>query len=146
MEPGKDTGTIRQLEDIPRDALSPLRVRRGFDLNQPVETVFPGKDGTVEVEIRELERVVIYLDVEGVSISAEKELPLSSRFDKWERYLAYLVVGDELRPLPVGSTFDAERGTLVWQTGPGFLGDYQFILKDLTAGSKRNLKIRIRPK
>ena len=142
MEPGKDTGTVRQLEDIPRDALSPLHVRRGFDLNQPPETVFPGKDGRVDVDIRELERIAVYLDSDAVSFPN----PMSSRFDEGERYAAFLVVGDELRPLPIGSTFDAERGTLVWQPGPGFLGDYQFILMDLTAGSKRNFKIRIRPK
>jgi len=156
MEPGKDTGTVRQLEDIPRDTLSPLHVRRGFDLNQPPETVFPGKDGRVDVDIRELERVAVYLDAEGASLHSERELPeispagseknpLSSRFDQGERHTAFLVVGNELRPLPIGSTFDADRGVLVWQPGPGFFGDYQFVFVNRAAGLKKNLRIRIRP-
>jgi hypothetical protein len=28
--------------------------------------------------------------------------------------------------LPIGSTFDAQRGIFYWQPGPGFIGDYHF--------------------
>jgi len=62
------------------------------------------------------------------------------------RYSAYLIVGSELRPLPIGSTFDAERGILYWQPGPGFLGDFNFILVDGYQNTKKNIHIRIGPK
>ena len=34
-------------------------------------------------------------------------------------------VGDEFRPLPVGSRLDSERGLFTWLPGPGFLGEYR---------------------
>ena len=37
----------------------------------------------------------------------------------WQR------VGDEFRPLPVGSRLDSERGLFTWLPGPGFLGEYR---------------------
>jgi hypothetical protein len=36
-------------------------------------------------------------------------------------------VGDRFRPLPIGSTFDMERGIFYWQAGPAFIGDYWFM-------------------
>jgi hypothetical protein len=59
------------------------------------------------------------------------------------RYSAFLLVGSEFRPLPIGATFDAERGVLYWQPGPGFLGDYDFIFVDGGRNMRKALKIRI---
>jgi hypothetical protein len=59
------------------------------------------------------------------------------------RYSAFLLVGSELRPLPIGSTFDAERGVLYWQPGPGFLGDFDFIFVENGRNTKKAVKIRI---
>jgi photosystem II stability/assembly factor-like uncharacterized protein len=59
------------------------------------------------------------------------------------RYSAYLIVGSELRPLPIGSTFDADRGVLYWQPGPGFLGDYDFVFVDRGRKTNKAVKIRI---
>jgi Leucine-rich repeat (LRR) protein len=58
-------------------------------------------------------------------------------------YAAFLLVGTELRPLPIGSTFDAERGVLYWQPGPGFLGDYDFVFVDCGRKTNKAVKIRI---
>jgi hypothetical protein len=39
----------------------------------------------------------------------------------------YMRVGDELRPLPVGSSFDANKGRWYWGPGFGFVGEYCFV-------------------
>jgi hypothetical protein len=59
------------------------------------------------------------------------------------RYSAFLLVGSELRPLPIGSSFDAERGVLYWQPGPGFLGDFDFVFVDGNRNMKKAVKIQI---
>jgi hypothetical protein len=41
--------------------------------------------------------------------------PLSS-------YTGFLVIGDQLRSLPIGSTLDTKGGIFTWQPGPGFYG------------------------
>lgn len=57
--------------------------------------------------IKELERVEINLSIADV-------------------LAGYVVVGDQLRELPIGSTLDKESGIFYWQPGPGFLGEYRF--------------------
>ena len=39
----------------------------------------------------------------------------------------YMVVGNERRPLPVGSTLDVVNGMFYWNPGPGFVGEYKFV-------------------
>ena len=63
--------------------------------------------------------------------------PLTPR---WE---GYLIVGDELRSLPIGSTLDAVAGIFSWLPGPGFLGDYRLVFIDRENKSKAFLTIRI---
>ena len=41
-----------------------------------------------------------------------------------QKWTAALRIGDELRDLPIGSTFDVEGGIFYWQPGPAFLGEY----------------------
>jgi len=64
-------------------------------------------------------------------------------------YAGYMLVGEELRPLPIGSTLDPFIGTFSWMPGPGFVGAYDlmFVVKDAT-GSERAIKVKvtIRPK
>jgi hypothetical protein len=61
-------------------------------------------------------------------------------------YSGSLVVGDRLRGLPVGSTFDKKRGVFYWQPGLGFVGNYSFafIKEDVNGEMKRkNIVVRI---
>jgi hypothetical protein len=62
------------------------------------------------------------------------------------RYEGYLIVGDELRPLPIGSTLDAIMGIFSWQPGPGFLGDYQLAFADRENKNRLGLTVRIEPR
>ncbi|MBL0161551.1 MAG: hypothetical protein IPP47_31440 [Bryobacterales bacterium] len=81
-------------------------VRQGFDLDAPLTPIRQGGEGLLEpIELKELDRMEIHLP----------------GGQKWS---AGLRVGDELRELPVGSTFDADGGIFYWQLGPGFLGEY----------------------
>jgi hypothetical protein len=62
-------------------------------------------------------------------------------------YAGFLKVGGELRPLPIGSTFDAVRGIFYWQPGPGFLGEYDLVfIKGEAKPTKTHVRIKISPK
>jgi hypothetical protein len=61
-------------------------------------------------------------------------------------YTGYLMVGHQLYPLPIGSSFDRERGIFYWQPGVGFLGEFKFVfLIETEPGEiqKRIIKVRI---
>jgi hypothetical protein len=79
-----------------------------FDPCAPsIEPFSPLSNETKTVEIKELERVELNLPDKGV-------------------YEGYLVVGDQLRELPIGSTLDRSNGIFYWQPGAGFIGRYHF--------------------
>jgi hypothetical protein len=90
----------------------------------------------IAIEIKELERLEIHIP-EGTRGLA----PLS-------RYTGYHVVGPQLRPLPIGSYLDTERGIFYWQPGVGYLGEYRlvFIERGNAGGIKRTLLVKINPK
>ncbi|MBL0155795.1 MAG: Ig-like domain-containing protein [Bryobacterales bacterium] len=80
--------------------------KRGYDLDAALVPVRQGGEGLLTpIEIPELDHLEIHLAA-------------------GQAWTAGLRVGDELRELPIGSTFDAEGGIFYWQLGPGFLGEY----------------------
>jgi photosystem II stability/assembly factor-like uncharacterized protein len=153
------TSGVRSIAEIQNhfsDMTSPIHVRRGYGFDRPAESVFPNREGMIGVSISELERVAIYLDpaqawetreeleARGRELRETKNSFYSSSVpDATPRYSSFLLVGSELRPLPIGSTFDAERGVLYWQPGPGFLGDFDFIFVENGRNTKKAVKIRI---
>ena len=87
-------------------AVSYPAFRQGYDLNAMLVPIRQAGEGLWEmIELRELERLEIHLA-------------------GGQQWTAALRVGNELRELPIGSTFDAEGGIFYWQPGPGFLGEY----------------------
>ncbi|MGE5344165.1 MAG: BACON domain-containing protein [Candidatus Omnitrophota bacterium] len=98
------------------------------------ETLNPEDDhGVRDIEISELERVEIH-PFEDVSLSSAIE--------------GYRVVGGRLKALPVGSTFDSDKGIFYWQPGPGFIGDYHFVFiatDDDGRLVKRSIFVHIKP-
>lgn len=106
-----------------------IRFKRGFRVEKDSQELRPDGRGVYPIQIYELERLEMCFGhklVEG-----------------------YMRVGEELRPLPIGSTLDAERGVFYWQPGPGFIGSYDlvFIRRDEYGIQRRmNVKVKIRPK
>ncbi|MCP4153615.1 MAG: hypothetical protein GY757_38155, partial [bacterium] len=110
---------------LPMETLQPVSVTKGYKHDAVARQVLPGKKGFVTIKSRELERVVVDLGVSGSK--------------------GYLVVGKQLRALPIGSTFDAEKGIFYWQPGPGFLGEYRFLFIGKN-NTRKMIKIKIHQK
>jgi len=107
-------------------SFKPVKVIRGCDNNAEAGIAEADSYGIFHIEMREVERVKV-------------------DFGETADYTGYLIVGDELRPLPVGSTLNSENGTFVWQPGPGFIGEYNFIfIKKDENGVQRKIKTRIK--
>ena len=127
-EIGRPPGEISR---IPEDRRTPVYVKRGMKEDAPVEPSFPGTDGVIRIGIAEVSRVAVYLD-EKESLESGPEME-----DRGRRLLfggketagdeAYQLVFGELRPLPIGSSFDARDGVFYWQPGPGFRGEYTIV-------------------
>lgn len=55
------------------------------------------------------------------------ELKLSEFMGKVDE--GFLLVGEELRDLPVGATLDKEKSMFYWLPGVGFVGEYEFLFQ-----------------
>jgi hypothetical protein len=102
---------------------SPIRVKKGYNQYIKPHERFPGENGNFSIEIKELERIEVQLfeGTRGLApLSAFHEPPPNNR-------MGFLVVGDQLRTLPIGSTFNPQTGIFSWIPGAGFVGTYRFI-------------------
>ena len=132
---------------IPR--LQPIRVKTGYNKEVLPEVLYPDVERVFNVKIREVERVEIQLDLEQSDKSSLTHNPYPLSLNPEASYTGFMVVGNELRPLPIGSTLDPKTGIFSWQPGPGFIGDYEFVFVKKTEESEQQkikLKIRIVPK
>lgn len=117
---------------IPAGNAEPVRIKKGYQLNTELQTIFSDDKGTITIKIKELERIEIHM-----------KSTLSGR------YTGYHVVGNQLRCLPIGSTLDTEKGIFYWQPGLGFIGTYQFLfIEEVLNGkmTKRIISITILPR
>ncbi|MGD2084953.1 MAG: hypothetical protein PVH61_02095 [Candidatus Aminicenantes bacterium] len=133
------------ISKIPVDYSQPLPVKRGFNPDLEPQTFYPDKTGQITIEIKELERVEIWLS-EGTRGLA----PLSNGNKLTNsQWTGFQVIGNQLRSLPIGSFLDTERGVFCWQPGAGFMGKYRFVFiaKDqLGNKTKKMVEITIGPK
>ncbi len=107
----------------------PIKHKRGYREDIEPMIAKPDEYGKTILEIREVERIEIELG-KGV-------------------LTGYIVIGDQLKPLPIGSTLDTEKGIFAWMPGPGFIGKYDLVfIKEDEFGMQRriSLKIKIKPK
>jgi hypothetical protein len=99
------------------------------------QLVFPEWTGAISVHTQETEQV---------------EVKLANQFDGGGgQYEGYVVTGEKLRPLPVGSSLNTATGDFKWQPGPGFVGSYEFVfIRTLEGGFKTRIpdNITIGPK
>jgi len=119
---------LTELSHLPLETAEPVKLEKGFAANPDKSEILPNEDGTINLESRELERIVIHM---GSSPGI---------------YNGFLVSGDELRSLPIGSSFDTLRGIFSWGPGPGFVGTYELVFIDYLRNSLRKVNINILPK
>lgn len=119
----------KRIFSIPVNNFGPVIIEKGCNLDAVPQEIYPDESFNLDIEIRELERVKIDLG-----------------YPQWN---GYQVIGDQLRPLPVGSTLDTGRGIFYWQPGPGFIGDYQLVFigsEEDGELKKQTIKITVAPK
>jgi hypothetical protein len=100
------------------------------------------------MDIEEAERVEVHLGG-SIPVILDVRKPSMSFGPQASTFEGYLVVGNELRPLPIGSTLDRETGVFYWQPGPGFLGQYDFVFIKQDSGRfsvKSPVTVRILPR
>lgn len=122
-------GRLSDLAGIPQDYKMPVFRRTGFGAEGSFEPAFPDDQGVVEVVVEEDGLVEVRLGSSG-------------------SMKGYMVVGDELRPLPPGATLDPVNGMFSWMPGPGFLGRYDLVFISQAAEGfpvKRRVAVRIVP-
>jgi len=122
-------GAFSELAAIPEDGRTPVFLKRGFCDEPPGEAVFPETDGVIRIAMARDSRLGLSLNQDSIGDGGT------------QRYQAYALIGEELRPMPIGCSFDAGAGVLFWQPGPGFRGEHQFILVDTLAGTRKTVKV-----
>jgi hypothetical protein len=129
---------------VPLDYSNRIRIRKGYNQNIKPHKRTPDENGTITIEIKELERIEIHL-FEGTRGLA----PLSNfHRPPTNNCRGFQLVGDQVRPLPIGSFLDIERGIFYWQPGPGFLGRYNLVFLETGPNSvmtKKNIFVEIVP-
>jgi hypothetical protein len=136
-------GGIPYISKVPIDYLSPVGVIKGYKRNVKPLKSYPDKKGNIMIEINELQPLEIRLFPVGAGGLA----PLYSASPL--EFIGYMVVGNQIRALPIGSTLDTEKGIFYWYPGPGFIGKYQlvFVAKtEIGTFIKRSITIKIAPK
>jgi hypothetical protein len=151
--PEKPTVVPADLTGYAANVRLPIYFRKGWKLGSPLETAASKRGDSVMIEIRETERVEIHLDPNALARdvsrsdarNAGRPVIPDARL-RTEGLAGYLIVGGELRALPLGSTMDPESGVFSWFPGPGFLGDYRLVFVDPVHRLKNFVTVRIIPK
>jgi hypothetical protein len=117
---------------IPGNPGTPIRIKKGFAQDAGHEIISPDEYGTINIETEELERI---------------EIQLSDKISYNSTTYGCQIIGDQLRALPIGSTYDMQNQIFYWQPGPGFIGEYQLVFVDKTDNLVlRKININILPK
>jgi hypothetical protein len=127
-----------KLKQIPVDQSHPIFLKKGYYPHTKLVEVYPDDKGIITIEIRELERIEVRLFPVGTAGLA----PLLF-------CTGYQLAGSQLRPLPIGTTLDREKGIFYWQPGPGFIGKYQLVFLEKRKNremTRKNIIIKIVPK
>jgi hypothetical protein len=107
---------------VPLNTRTPVRLLKGNNDRFPVQYLRPDEQGTVTVEIEELERIKLHF------FSADRD---EQRM--WN-----------VTPLPVGSTFYPHSGIFLWQPGPGFYGDYEFLFIKQEGPVRQRIRVNVK--
>jgi C1A family cysteine protease len=147
---------VSEISGIPGDYTGIFKFKRGYNEDEGFEAGEPDEREIVKIVIREDELLRIYFD-DKMNETLDENNAETKRYDILEydnglinyEFSGYQVIGERLKPLPIGSAIDSRMGIFYWQPGPGFIGEYEivFIFKDfLGIMSKRSINIKIIPK
>lgn len=110
----------------------PIKWSTGFTTNTTtIRQTTPNLKGQTHLHSKETEPLNIHF---GIDFSPKQ---------------GYLVVGEQLLPLPIGSTLNQKTGCFHWLPGPGFIGEYELLFTGTTANGelrKKEIHITIKPK
>ncbi len=165
---GEGVSLVSDLQGFQSAPGRPVYARRGFDRASVPGAIMPGQSGEglqMRVDLRELERVELLLDERAWAADAERRTAeraglrdasargigrattaqrgaggMDRSGSRWE---GYLIVGEELRRLPIGSTLDSAGGVFSWLPGPGFLGDYRLVFIDRASRTRVDMSVKI---
>ena len=112
---------IGHLNDFTIDDSTPVRMRKGFREDIEPREIYPDHEALTRIEIKECERI---------------ELDFSNGSRNISEISGYMLMGDQIRPLPIGSTLDSKTGKFYWLAGPAFLGEYRFVFTFIEKGSE----------
>lgn len=106
---------------------SPVDARRGYTPDEPLRRYTPAADGRITLQAEELDRI----EVATAGATA-----------------GYLVSAGAVRSLPVGSSFDPNTGSFIWQPGVGFIGAYDFAFTRRDGGRvvRQDVRVVLNPK
>lgn len=110
---GKQWHSIADIRSLPLNRSMP-RMRTGYTKTQPHDAQI-SRRGAARFTVKQDRRLVL------------------TPGDKNQKLLAgYILAGDRVLPLPVGSTLKHDKGEFYWQISPVFFGSYRlvFILED----------------
>jgi hypothetical protein len=122
----------KEFPGIPVDYIKSVRVKSGDNRNCMPKEVYPDDKGIIHIEIEELEKLEIHFFDTGRANKTASGRPILN-----------------ISPLPTGSAVDAVRGVFYWQLGPGFIGNYRFLIIERLPDQgmkKQYLHVRIVPK
>ena len=136
-------------------AVTPIRYTAGYKSSSSL--AYPEEPGIYRIEISEVQPLIISLNPDSTpNLSLLNPYPLSlnpkltsSPLPLTPKYSAWLKVGNQLRPLPIGSTFEPKTGIFTWLPGPGFIGEYElvFVRSNSTVQKEKiKVKVTIKPK
>jgi hypothetical protein len=132
-KPGRCTPA--QIAALPADNFVPARFVRGINEEVTTATTVPvDENGLNRIAVQELERVEIHL--------AQQE-------GNGNIFEGYLMVGDRLMSLPIGSTLEPKSGVFSWIPGPGFLGKFHLVFVETGPDgsvTRKDVLVEITPK
>jgi len=121
---GKRSLGDKRLTAIPFNYDEPVIMKKGCGENLISKEIYPDSNGVITVEISELGRMEINLGFRDL--------------------MGFQVIGDQLKPLPIGSFIDREKGIFYWQPGVGFYGIYEFVFIETGRIERKRVSLRVK--
>jgi len=117
---------LADLSRIPSEESTPIKITTDFNQDDIPNEVYPADNGIITIKTRELQRIGINLGQPG--------------------WVGFHIIGNQLKPLPIGSHLDIEKGIFSWGPGPGFVRFYELVFINKVRNRLRRVNMEILPK